>query len=127
MEVKIKMKNFKKAILRITLLCCLAGALLAATYGMIFITSNSVHVDVQYSTDLSHSVVDSEVILDAIVSNNGNPVGAGYNVDFYYSVDSGVNWIYFDSQITDDSGVVQSIYVLTYNGGYDFKAIVTIP
>ena len=113
--------------MQIALLCCLAGALLTVTYGMLFIASNSVHVDVQYSVDLSHLVVDSEVTLDAVVSNNGNPVRAGYNVDFYYSVDSGTTWIYFDSQITDNSGAVQSIYVLTDNGGYDFQAIVTIP
>jgi hypothetical protein len=93
---------------------------------MLFIASNSVHVDVQYEVDLTHSVVDSEVTLNAAVSNNGNPVGAGYAVDFYYSVD-GSEWTYFDTQITGDLGLVQSTYVLTTNGGYDFQAIVTIP
>ena len=120
-------KNSKKTILRLTFLVCLAGVLLTVTYGMLFISSNSVHVDVQYSVDLSHLVVDSEVTLDAIVSNNGNPVGAEYTVDFYYSVDDPANWIYFDTQITDVSGAVQSIYILTDNGEYDFRATVTIP
>jgi len=121
------MKNTKKTLFRIAVLLCVAGALLTITYGMLFIASNSVHVDVQYLVDLSHSVMDSEVTLDAIVSNNGDPIGNGYIVDFYYSIDSGANWIYFDTQITDDTGTVQSTYILTENGSYDFRAIATIP
>jgi hypothetical protein len=118
--------NSKKALLCIAIFSCLAVSLSAVTYGMLFIASNSVHVDVQYGVDLTYLVVDSEVTLNAAVSNNGDPVGAGYAVDFYYSVD-GSEWTYFDTQITGALGLVQSTYVLTTNGGYDFQAIVTIP
>jgi hypothetical protein len=117
--------NSKKTLLCIVIFSCLA-VLSAVTYGMLFISSNSVHVDVQYEVDLTYSVVDSEVTLNAAVSNIGSPVGAGYTVDFYCSID-GSEWTYFDTQITDDLGFVQSTYVLTTNGGYDFQAIVTIP
>ena len=105
----------------------LAGVFLSVTYGALFITSNSVHVDIQYSVTLSNSVVDSEITLNAEVSNNGNPVEAGYNVDFYYSVDGGTTWVYIDSQLTDRFGVAQAIFEATTNGGYDFQAIVTVP
>jgi len=118
--------NSKKTLLCIALFSCLAVALSAVTYGMLFVASNSVHVDVQYEVGLTHSIMDSEVTLNAAVSNNGNPVGAGYTVDFYYSVD-GSEWTYFDTQITDDLGLVQSIFVITTNGSYDFRAIITIP
>lgn len=121
------MKNSKKTMLRVAILLCLAGIILTIAYGMIFITSNSVHVDVQYSVNLSHSVEDSVVTLKATVSNNDNPVGAGYTVDFYCSVDGGANWIHFDSQLTEASGVAQSTYTATTNGGYDFRAIATVP
>jgi hypothetical protein len=114
-----------KKLLCIVLFSCLA-VFSAVTYGMLFIASNSVHVDVQYEVDLTYSVLDSEVTLNAEVSNNGSTVGAGYVVDFYYSVD-GSESTYFDTQFTDDLGIVQSTYVLTTNGGYDFQAIVTIP
>jgi hypothetical protein len=118
--------NSKKTFLCIALFSCLVVALSAVTYGMLFVASNSIHVDVQYEVDLTHSIVDSEVTLNAEVSNNGNPVGAGYIVDFYYSVD-GSEWTYFDTQITSDLGLVQSIFVITTNGAYDFRAILTIP
>ena len=117
--------NSKKKLLYIVLFSCLA-ILSPVAYGMLFVESNSVHVDVQYEVDLTYSVVDSEVTLNAAVSNNGSPVGAGYAVDFYYSVD-GSEWTYFDTQITGDLGLVQSTYILATNGGYDFQAIVTIP
>jgi hypothetical protein len=117
--------NSKKTLLCIVLFSCLA-ILSPVAYGMLFVESNSVHVDVQYEVDLTYSVEDSEVTLNAAVYNNGSPVGAGYAVDFYYSVD-GSEWTYFDTQITGDLGLVQSTYILTTNGGYDFQAIVTIP
>jgi hypothetical protein len=120
-------KNSKKTILRVAILLCVAGILLTITFGAIFIVSNSVHVDVQYSVNLSHTVKDSVVTLNAAVSNNGNPVGNGYIVDFYYSVDGGANWVHFDSRLTDVTGVVQTIYTATTNGGYDFRAIASIP
>ena len=116
----------KKALLCIALFSCLAVSLSVVTYGMLFIASNSVHVDVQYGVNLTHSVVNSEVTLNTAVFNNGNPVGAGHIVDFYYSVDES-EWTYFDTQITGDLGLAQSTYVIKTNGGYDFQAIVTIP
>jgi hypothetical protein len=118
--------NSKKTLLRIVLLSLLAAALLAVTYATIFIASDSVHVDVEYQVDLTYTVQDTLVTLDATVSNNGNPVGANYVVDFYYSV-YGSNWAQFDTQTTDASGHVQSTYSITANGSYDFQAIATIP
>jgi hypothetical protein len=116
----------KKTLLRIVLLSSLAIALSAVTYATIFIASNSVHVDVEYQVDLTITVQDTLVTLDATVSNNGNPVGPNYVVDFYYSV-YGSDWTQFDTQLTDDSGQVQSTYSITANGSYDFQAIATIP
>lgn len=117
--------NSKKTLLRIVLLSSLATTLLAVTYATIFIASDPVHVDAAYQVDLTHSVADSNVTLDVAVSNNGNPVGAGYVVDFYYSV-YGSEWTHFDTQTTDASGLAQSTYAITANGSYDFRAVVTI-
>lgn len=116
----------KKILLYIVLLSSLAAALLGVTYATMFIASDPVHVDVEYQVDLTHTVQDTLVTLDATVSNNGNPVGANYAVDFYYSV-YGSEWTYFDTQYTDASGHVQSTYSITANGSYDFRAIATIP
>ena len=121
------MKNSKKMLLRVFVLVCFAGILSAITYGAIFITSNQVHVDIQYEVDLSVIVTDSEIDLEAAVSNNGSPVGSGFIVDFYVSADGGVGWAHFDSQSTDGSGVASTTYTATTNGAYDFKAIVTVP
>ncbi|WP_455278316.1 hypothetical protein [[Eubacterium] cellulosolvens] len=118
--------NSKKTLLRIVLLSSLAAALLTVTYATIFIASNSVNVGVEYRIELTHTVEDTLVTLDATVYNNGGTVGANYVVDFYYSV-YGSDWTYFDTQITDDSGYVQSTYSITANGSYDFQAIATIP
>jgi hypothetical protein len=118
--------NSKKTLLRIVLFSSLAAALLAVTYGTIFIGSDPVHVDVEYQVDLTYTVQDTLVTLDATVSNNGDSVGANYVVDFYYSV-YGSEWAQFDTQITDASGHVQSTYAITANGSYDFQAIATIP
>lgn len=118
--------NSKKILLRIVLFSSLAAALLAVAYATIFIASDPVHVDAEYQVDLTHTVQDALVTLDATVSNNGNPVGANYVVDFYYSV-YGSDWTYFDTQYTDASGQVQSTYSITANGSYDFKAVATIP
>lgn len=114
-------------ILRLVLLVCLAGVLLTITYGTIFITSNQIHVDVQYEVNLSHTVTDSDIALNATVTNNGSPVEAGYTVDFYVSADGGIGWAHFDSQSTDATGVAATTYTATTNGGYDFKAIATVP
>lgn len=121
------MNNSKKILLRIAFLVCLSAGLLTATYGAIFITSNQVRVDVQYFVDLSITVEDSEITLAATVTNNGNPVGSGYVVDFYVSADDGAIWVHFDSQITNGQGIAQTTYITTSNGGYDFKAIATVP
>ena len=121
------MENSKKKVLRVVLLVCFAGVLSAATYGAIFIASNQIHVDVLYAVDLSHTVADSDVTLDAAVTNDGIPVGAGYTVDFYVSADGGIGWAHFDSQPTDVNGVATTTYTATTNGGYDFKAIATVP
>jgi hypothetical protein len=121
------MNNSNKRLLRVAIFLCAATAITAATCGMIFISSNSVHVDIQYSNALSMSVTDSTVTLTATVTNNGNPVGAGYNVDFYISADGGAVWYNFASQLTDSSGIAQVVYTATTNGGYDFYATATVP
>lgn len=118
--------NSKKTLLRIVLLSSLAAALLTVTYGALFIASNTVDVDVEYQVDLTATVVDTQVTLEGVVSNMGSPVGAGYAVDFYYSV-YGSDWAYFDSQTTDANGYVTTTYSITANGYYDFQAIATIP
>ncbi len=120
------METVRKGILVVTLLVCVLGGSLAA-YGYIFVTSNSVRVEMQYGVTLSTvSVVDSTVTLNAAVTNNGSPVRAGINVDFYYSLNGG-DWTYFASDLTDTGGVAQAIYNVTIPGGYDFRAIVTVP
>jgi hypothetical protein len=125
--VKETMNNSNKKLLRVAILLCAATAITAFTCGMIFINSNSVHVDIQYSNALSYSVTDSAVTLTATVTNNGNPVGAGYNVDFYVSADGGTIWANFASQSTDSAGIAQVVYTATTNGGYDFYATATVP
>ena len=121
-----KVKNSKKTLLRIAILLSLAGVFLTVTYGALIITSNSVHVDIQYEVELTHSVVDTEITLNAEVSNNGSPVGEGYIVDFSYSVDDGTTWVWIDSQPTDPAGFAQTIFVAPTNGGYDFQAVVAV-
>lgn len=118
--------NSKKTLLRIVLLSSLAAALLTVTYAALFAASNTVEVDVEYEVDLTATVVDTQVTLEAVVSNMGSPVGAGYAVDFYYSV-YGSAWVNFDSQTTDANGYVTTTYSITANGYYDFQAIATIP
>ena len=114
-----------KSLLIVVLLLCIAGAS-SAVYGMFWVTSNVVHVDVQYTVVLSSSVSNSDITLNAAVTNNGSPVGAGINVDFYYSL-NGDPWTHFATQPTDAGGVAQAIYAVTGNGGYDFNAIATVP
>ena len=120
------MNNSNKKLLRVAILLCAATAIITVTCGMIFINSNTVHVDMQYSNALSSSVEDSEVTLTATVTNGGAPV-AGYNVDFYVSADGGVVWANFASESTDSAGVAQVVYTATTNGGYDFYATATVP
>jgi hypothetical protein len=120
------LKIHRKPWLVVGLLLCIAGVSLAA-YAYIWISSNVVSVDVQYSVNLETiSVVDSGITLNATVTNNGLKVRPGLVVDFYYAVDGG-DWISFATQLTDDGGVAQAIYNATYNGRYDFKAGVNIP
>ena len=120
------MNNSKKKLLRVVILLCAAAAITTVTCGMIFVKSNSIHVDMQYSTVLSSTVTDSEVTLTATVTNGGVPV-EGYNVDFYISTDSGANYDCFASQNTDSSGIAQVAYTATTNGAYDFFATATVP
>jgi hypothetical protein len=124
--VKETINNSKKKLLRVAILLCAAAAVTAVTCGMIFVQSNTEHVDMGYLTDLSTTVTDSAVTLTATVTNNGNPVRAGLNVDFYCSADGGTSSM-FASQLTDSSGIAQVVYTATINGGYDFYAIVTVP
>ena len=121
------MNKSNKKLLRVAILLFAAGAVTTVTCGLIFINSNSVHVDIQYSNALSYSVTDSTVTLTAAVTNNGNPVAAGYNVDFYVSADGGTMWSNFASQSTDSGGVAQATYTAMTNGGYDFYATATVP
>ena len=109
----------------VLLLLCVAGGILAA-YGMFRVTSNVVRVDIQYTVALSSSASKSTVSLTARVRNDGRPVGAGINVDFYYSINGG-DWIYFTTQSTNRGGVAHTTYTATANGSYDFKAMVSIP
>ena len=121
------MNNSNKKLLRVAISLFAATALITVTCGMIFINSNTVHVDMQYSNTLSSSVTDTAVTLTATVTNGGVPVGAGYNVDFYVSADGGAVWANFASVSTDSTGVAEVVYTATVNGGYDFYATVTVP
>lgn len=118
--------NSKKALLRIVILSSLAAALIAVTYATISIVSNPIQVDVEYQIDLTATVVDAQVTLEATVSNMGTPVGSGYVVDFSYSV-YGSDWTWFDQQTTDANGYVTTTYSIVANGSYDFQAIAIIP
>ena len=120
------LKTSRKSLLVAVLLLCIAASGLVA-YSYLFVASDPVHVDMQYAATLTATVADSTVTLNAAVTNNGLPVRAGINVDFYYSIDGGVNWNLFASQLTDAGGLAHAVYATIYNGGYDFKAVVTIP
>lgn len=102
---------------------CIAGSSLAG-YGTFWVTSNIVHVDVQYAVALSYSVRRNRVSLTAAVTNNGSPVGAGINVDFYYSLNGG-DWTNFTTVPTNHRGVARATYRITVDGEYDFKAVVS--
>ncbi len=91
---------------------------------MFQVASNIVHVDIQYAVALTLSVSKNRVSLTATVTNNGNPVGAGINVEFYYSLDGG-DWTYFATQPTNHRGVARTTYKLTVDGAYSFQAIVS--
>jgi len=118
-------KNSMKPILCVALLLCIAGAILNVTYGLIFISSDVSHEDIQYEVTLLTSVVNSEITVKATVTNNDSPV-AGINVDFYCSYNGG-DWAIIESQLTDANGDAQATYTATANGGFDFKAIATVP
>jgi len=120
------LKTSKKSLLIVAAILCIAGSSLTA-YAAFWPESNVVHVDMQYSVALTSTVGNSVVTLNAAVTNNGLPVGAGIIVDFYYSTDGRVNWNYINTGSTDTGGVAQATYTVTVNGGYDFKAIATIP
>lgn len=115
----------RKPLLVVATLIFIAGIGIAAAY--IFATSNVVHVDMQYAVALGPSVTDTNITLTATVTNGAAPVRAGIIVDFYYSIDGGTTWTYFATQPTDASGVSSVTYSATANGGYDFRAVATIP
>jgi hypothetical protein len=117
------LKTSRKSLLALVLLLSIAGGG-SATYGMFWVTSNVVHVDMQYTVALSVSVSNRVVSLTARVRNNGKPVGAGVNVAFYYSLNGG-DWTYFTTQSTNPGGVAHATYTATANGAYEFKAIVS--
>jgi hypothetical protein len=122
------LKTRRTPLLVVALLLCIVGGSLTA-YAAFWVTSDPVHVSVNYAVVLSSSVVDSSVTLNAAVTNNNNPVEAGIGVDFYYSLNGGP-WTYFATYQTGNNGVAgvaQAIYTATANGGYDFEAIVSIP
>jgi hypothetical protein len=120
---KSMLKMSGKSLLTLVLLLCIAGSSLVA-YGMFWVTSNIVHVDMQYTVVLSSSASNSVVSLTARVRNNDKPVGAGINVAFYYSLNGGI-WTYFATQSTSRGGVAHATYTVTANGAYNFKAIVS--
>lgn len=120
------LKMPRKSLLVVGLLLFIAGGSLVA-YGAFTVTSNTVHVNMQYTVTLStFSVSNSAVTLNAAVLDNAIPVGAGINVDFYYSFNGGA-WTLFTTQPTDAGGVAQAIYTVTIIGAYDFEAIANIP
>jgi hypothetical protein len=116
------LKNDNKKLL-FFLLLCIAGASLA-TNGLIFVTSNIVHVDVEYTVLLSASASNTKISLTARVKFNGTPVGAGVNIDFYYSLNGG-EWIYFATEATNPGGIAHVIYTATVEGAYNFTAKVS--
>ena len=118
------MKNSKKPFVTFTFFIALAGASLA-TSGLIVITSNIVHVDVEYTVLLSASASNTNIMLTARVRFNGNPVGAGINVNFYYSLNGG-DWIYFATEATNRGGVARVRYTATIEGAYNFTATVSL-
>lgn len=92
-----------------------------ATSGLILVTSNVVHVDVEYTVSLSVSASSTAILLTARVRFNGNPVRGGINVDFYYSL-NGADWIYFATETTNRGGVARVTYAVTVDGTYNFTA-----
>ncbi len=94
-------------------------------YGMFWIVSNIVHVDIGYVVSLSHSASRNVISLNAMVRYNGKPAGAGISVNFYYSLDSG-NWIYFTTQPTNRAGIARAKFTVTLPGEYDFRATVSV-
>jgi hypothetical protein len=114
------LKTYRK-LLVVALLFCIACSSLAA-YGMFQVGSNIVHVDIQFAVALNVKVSRTRVSLAATVTNNGNPVGAGIDVEFYYSLDGG-DWILFATQSTNSRGVTGTMFLLTSDGEYEFKAI----
>ena len=97
-----------------------------AASGMYWVTSNVVHVEVQYTVVLAVSVRRTLVSLTAEVSLNGAPAGAGVSVDFYYSLNGGA-WTYFATQETNPRGTARARYTITASGAYDFQAVVRLP
>ena len=109
-----------KTLLAFALLLCIVGNDLAA-YGMFQVTSNVVHIDMQFTITLSSSVRNDEVSLMARVRINGNSVGDGIDIVFFYSFNGG-EWTHFATQKTNRGGIARATYTITAIGSYDFKA-----
>jgi len=116
-------KTPMKTLLAILLLLCVVGSDLAA-YGMFQVTSNVVHVDMQFTITLSSSVRNGEVSLTARVRINGNSVGDGIDIAFFYSLNGG-EWTHFATQKTNRGGIARATYTITSIGSYDFRAAVS--
>jgi hypothetical protein len=117
------LERLRKSLVRVVLLLCLVGSALTV-YGKFLATSNIVHVDIQYTVELSRSGGGRNVNLNARVSFNGSPVGAGVNVNFYYSFNGG-GWVLFASDTTNGGGNAHASYRIIVNGSYDFRAVVS--
>jgi len=95
-----------------------------AASGLILVASNIVHVNAEYTVLLSVSGGNTRKLLTARVRFNGNPVGAGINVDFYYSLNGG-EWTYFATETTNSGGMARVTYTATIEGVYNFTATVS--
>ncbi len=116
------LKTLTKPLFVVVILLCLVGTWLTAC-GMFWVTSNIVHVDIQYTVELSVSG-GRNVVLNAKVKLNGASVGAGINVDFYYSFNGG-DWVYFATDATNGGGNARATLRIMANGAYSFKATVS--
>jgi len=112
-----------KTLLAIVLLLCVVGSDLVV-YGMFQVTSNIVHVDMQFTITLFSSVRNGEVSLTARVRINGNSVGDGIDIAFFYSLNGG-EWNHFATQKTNRGGIARATYTITAIGSYDFKAAIS--
>jgi hypothetical protein len=112
-----------KTLLALVLTFFMAGSDLAA-YGIFHVTSNTVHVDLQFTINLFSSIRNDEVALTARVRINGNLVGDGIDIAFYYSHNGG-EWTHFTTKTTNRGGIARTTYTIAAIGTYDFRAEVS--